>query len=702
MRTAHVLFMDIVGYSVLPLFEQPRVMECLRDLVLQAPEFQRAEASGQILRLPTGDGMALVFFDGPAAPLRCAIEISHALGNQNPMPVRMGIHSGPVYLVDDINAQVNVSGSGINLAQRVMDCCHAGHILLSDSAVAALGADLIRSGDLHDLGETDLKHGMQIRLFSYSTEEVGNPARPEKLLRKSASSSQSGPQRISWLDSEGQFQHMVVAGSSGTQWGRPGGPNSVRVVVLYQRGCKPDEDVARMLESHLAAHGHETFTGSGLAIGLDWAHEFRRHLANADAVVPLLSRRSIESAWLAQGLRWAWDAAGQRDGRPWRLPVRVVYTGTVPRWLEAMLGTDLASQWEGRNDDYHLVADLASILSQGIWAVSSHSRPTADLAPDLAASDDLLYVVRPADKALFTAIRQQVNLVRIEGLPGTGKTALLARGIQQARQSGWRVVGTDLSCLTPVETESGEDFFPAITRAFVEQLELGATTSDRCDPRYRPAVSFQRFLESEVLSNLLPPVLWGLDGVERLSGRGFAGELLEMLHVWSREHTDQSFRPASRLSLIACMQESNGLEAGTRCSVADLTMQQVGEMNARCGAPLCDQQLNRFYGRTAGVLRLVGRGLRDVSTGHSNADDLLAHDDSDEGPFGGLLQCLLLSVASSAESEEAARALLAGEACRAENGFRSLRGAGILSGNSPLEAEFRCPIYRSYLARHLA
>jgi hypothetical protein len=150
--------------------------------VRQTAEFTRAQASQQLISLPTGDGMALVFFGDPEASVRCASELSRALRGQTGFQLRMGIHTGPVYRVADINANRNVAGGGINIAQRVMDCGDAGHILLSSAA-----ADVLRQvnagwdNSIHDLGEAEVKHGVRVHLYNLYTEEVGNREVPQKL-----------------------------------------------------------------------------------------------------------------------------------------------------------------------------------------------------------------------------------------------------------------------------------------------------------------------------------------------------------------------------------------------------------------------------------------------------------------------------------------------------------------------------------------
>ncbi len=180
LEIGHVLFIDIVGYSKLLIDEQRERIQELREIVRGTVQFRIAEAEGKLMRLPTGDGGALVFRTSPEAPVLCALEISRALKTHPELRVRMGIHSGPVNEVADLNEQVNMAGAGINIAQRVMDCGDAGHILLSKHAAEDLGEYRQWQLQLHDLGECDVKHGGRLHVVNLYTGEVGNPRVPTK------------------------------------------------------------------------------------------------------------------------------------------------------------------------------------------------------------------------------------------------------------------------------------------------------------------------------------------------------------------------------------------------------------------------------------------------------------------------------------------------------------------------------------------
>jgi TolB-like protein/Flp pilus assembly protein TadD len=183
LEIAHVLFTDIVGYSKKPIDQQSELLKELNQVVRGTEQFRAAEAAGKLVRLPTGDGMALAFFTSVDAPVRCALEIAEALKSRPQIQLRMGVDSGPVDQIVDVNDRPNVAGAGINMAQRVMDCGDAGHILLSNRVAADLAQYTRWQPRLHDLGEAEVKHGVKVSLVNLYTENVGNAAVPEKVQR---------------------------------------------------------------------------------------------------------------------------------------------------------------------------------------------------------------------------------------------------------------------------------------------------------------------------------------------------------------------------------------------------------------------------------------------------------------------------------------------------------------------------------------
>src|ERR1043166_2133219 len=169
----HVLFIDIVGYSKLLINEQRLLREALNQIVRNTEQFRAADSAGRLIKSPTGDGMALIFYGSPEEPVECALEINRALKGRADLPLRMGVHSGPVSGGVDVNDQTSVAGAGINMAQRVMDCGDAGHILLSKRVAEDLEQYAHWKPCLHDLGECEVKHGVRLHLVNLHTEELG-------------------------------------------------------------------------------------------------------------------------------------------------------------------------------------------------------------------------------------------------------------------------------------------------------------------------------------------------------------------------------------------------------------------------------------------------------------------------------------------------------------------------------------------------
>src|SRR6267143_1263915 len=212
LEIGHVFFMDIVGFSKLLVDEQRDVSNRLNRIVRDTEQFRAAEMANKLIRLPTGDGMVLVFYTGPEAPARCAIEISRGLKDSS-FGLRMGIHSGPVNKVSDVNDRSNLTGTGINMAQRVMDCGDAGHILLSRRVSEDLEQHSKWRPRLHRLGEFEVKHGVKIEIVNLYTEEAGNPALPEKLKAGERSTSAQIP-----LVPDHEVLRVVGHGAYGEIW----------------------------------------------------------------------------------------------------------------------------------------------------------------------------------------------------------------------------------------------------------------------------------------------------------------------------------------------------------------------------------------------------------------------------------------------------------------------------------------------------
>ena len=210
LEIAHVLFIDIVGYSKLLSDKQRELFELLNELIRNTAQFRAADAAHKLVRLPTGDGMVLAFFTSVDAPVRCAQEIGGKLRSYPQVLLRMGINSGPVDEVRDLDGRRNVTGAGINLAQRVMDCADAGHILLSKRVVDDLAQYSEWQPCLHDLGEVEVKHGVRVALTNFFGDGFGNPKPPVKIIQ----AKQARRKRILlWISAVLLFLLLLTIGS---------------------------------------------------------------------------------------------------------------------------------------------------------------------------------------------------------------------------------------------------------------------------------------------------------------------------------------------------------------------------------------------------------------------------------------------------------------------------------------------------------
>src|SRR5499427_6689422 len=180
LEIGHVLLVDVVGYSKLLITEQRERLQALNEIVRNTAQFRASDANGMLVRIPTGDGMALIFRDSVEAPVRCAVEISEAVKTHPEIHLRMGIHSGPVSEVRDVNEQTNIAGAGIDIAQRVMDCGDTGHILLSKHVAEDLAPHPRWTLYLHDLGECEVKHGVRVSVVNFYDDQFGNATPPRK------------------------------------------------------------------------------------------------------------------------------------------------------------------------------------------------------------------------------------------------------------------------------------------------------------------------------------------------------------------------------------------------------------------------------------------------------------------------------------------------------------------------------------------
>jgi class 3 adenylate cyclase len=256
MEMAAVLFMDIVRFSLNPLEKQTELLRTLQTIVRATEQFRKAQAAGDLITLPTGDGMALAFFHDLVAPVKCAIEIQTALRSHPELPLRMGVHTGPIFRHSDIKDNINVVGGGINIAQRVMDCGDAGHILVSRPVAEVLEQMTDWPAWLHDLGTCEVKHGVRLQLYNVYRDGAGNAQKPAKLKVR--------PQRKwpIWTGIAAVLVLALVLAYAYTDWfhHRDSGPKSALryyVTVQKYRNGKPFETPFRLSGERVFEAGYQ-------------------------------------------------------------------------------------------------------------------------------------------------------------------------------------------------------------------------------------------------------------------------------------------------------------------------------------------------------------------------------------------------------------------------------------------------------------
>ncbi|HZT42787.1 MAG TPA: AAA-like domain-containing protein [Chthonomonadaceae bacterium] len=326
--------------------------------------------------------------------------------------------------------------------------------------------------------------------------------------------------------------------------------------------------------------------------------------------------------------------------------------------------------------------------------------------------DSPFYVVRPTDAAFQAAIARGDSLVLVKGSRQVGKTSLLARGLQQARDAGACVVMTDLQKLIPEQMETAAALFETFAVMMIDQLDLDLTLEAVWNPRRGWNVNFDRFLRREVLGRLSAPLVWGLDEVDRLFSYPFSAVVFGLFRSWHNERSLNPEGPWGRLTLaIAYATEAHlfitdlnqsPFNVGTRLALEDFTRGEVEELNRRYGSPLeSPEKIDRYCGLVGGHPYLVRRGLQCMAVDGVSLDALEAGAGREDGVFGDHLRRLLAALTQDAALCEAVRPVLRGQPCSDAECFYRLRSAGVLVGAGLPEARPRCGLYRSYLESRL-
>jgi DNA-binding SARP family transcriptional activator len=338
--------------------------------------------------------------------------------------------------------------------------------------------------------------------------------------------------------------------------------------------------------------------------------------------------------------------------------------------------------------------------------------PSATGGDGALPPDSSLYVARPSDQLLQAALQRRDSIVLLKGAREMGKTRLLARGLQQAREAGVRVALTDFRMLDVADLESVERLYLTLGDWLAYQLELDVFPNVVWKAHLGPSTNFERYLRREVLERITTPMVWGMDEVDRLFPYEGSSQVFGLFRSWHNRRELEPAGPWSRLTLVIAYATEAHLfitdlnqspfNVGTPITLADFTLDQVAELNGRCGSPLPDQAaIARYHHLLNGHPGLVRRGLEEMSTQGLDIEGLERQADRDDGIFGSHLRRMLVPLMKDADLCEAVRVVLRGSACPTAESFYRLRSAGVLAGESAHDARPRCPLYATYLERYL-
>jgi hypothetical protein len=489
----------------------------------------------------------------------------------------------------------------------------------------------------------------------------------------------------------------------------PKADKSLRVALLYKRNAQPDDHVLVLLENGLRAAGHDVFIDRHLRIGVEWATEIERQVREADAVIPLLSAAAVQSEMLEGEVKIAWEAAGQKLGKPRILPVRVDFEEPLRDPFFSILGRLQYALWRTPADD-------SALLSGVLDSLEAKEAPKP-LQPQVMPKgteplESPFYIVQPADLEFQSALESREEfIVCVKGARQMGKTSLLARGMQQAEKAGIRVASVDFMGLNQTALADIDSFYRGLGEMIAVNLDLDVFPDQIWGKDRAPNVNFERYIRREVLGKVEGHMVLAMDEVDRLFAHTWASDVFGMFRSWHEERRRKpeshwkrlalAFVYATEPHLFITRQDMSPFNVGTKLELHDFGIEQVEKLNHLYKDPLRSaEQLGRFFALFNGQPYLTRRGFYEM-TAHAMTIDELEAGATDEGPFGDHLRRILVMLASDKELLAVVKKMVKGEGVPDQASFYRLRSGGVITGSSPQDAHFRCGIYRTYLERHL-
>ncbi len=379
--------------------------------------------------------------------------------------------------------------------------------------------------------------------------------------------------------------------------------------------------------------------------------------------------------------------------------------------LATILNPYQYAAWEAEADDAPLAQALLKSLKNPP-APQIPQVPTLEAIGGAVPLDSKFYIERKADLEFETAIKRRDSIILIKGGRQMGKTSLLARGMQQAREAGVKVIQTDFQTFNESHMASLDALFLALATTIADQLDLDINPRKTWDADLGPNMNLEYFLRRKVLMQMTEPLMWGLDEVDRLFTCSFGSEVFGLFRSWHNRRSLEPTGPWARLSMaIAYATEAHlfitdmnqsPFNVGTRLALDDFSLDQIGDLNERYGRPLKSKdELARFHQLLGGQPFLIRRGMDDMITHNISLPELEDQASRNDGLFGDHLRRLLASLLRDQALTQSVKALLQGSSLTSSDDFYRLRTAGLIAGNSVKDAHFRCQLYATYMEQHL-
>lgn len=524
---------------------------------------------------------------------------------------------------------------------------------------------------------------------------------------------------------------------------KPTDLNPLWVVILFRSTEDQEKRLALHLEKQLLQKGYSVFLDRSAETSIQWAAAIADAIRRAQVVVPFLSESAAANETLAFQVEIAHDTAQRHEGRPALIPIRIHWHGDLPDPVGGILDPIEHLLWESEADNPVVAENLLqrmakavrrpparSTVSKGLRLVPrpvSKPRPIRILPEPRKPTStwplplepvggavplhSSYYLKRPADLEFREAILRYDSVILLKGARQIGKTSLLARGLQTARERGAKVALTDFQKFNAANLSDIGSFYISLAESLADQLELDVLPSDVWDERRSPNANFERFVRREALKNLNAPLVWGLDEVDRLFPRDYGSEVFGLFRSWHNERALAPSGPWGGLSLavayateahlfIADMNQSP-FNVGTRIVLEDFSTQQIEDLNQLYNSPLSAAESEPFRQFVGGHPYLVRRSLHEIASKKTSLASFIGEAGRDDGVFGDHLRRILVLLAKDPNLSEIMRGVLKGEACPTSESFYRLRSSGLIVGNSQFEVAPRCELYASFLKRHL-